>query len=403
MKRTAAGVVMLIAFGGAGAALRPAISFAAPVAATKGPPLLEKRVAMPPPDVVERLRKVGLDAKDPGFSSKLKTLAAQGGPVYVRSHVLSNTPTALRKPVVRSPFPNTGATSTYRNRVREAKILAPLKGTLYYQAWDAGHNAVDLNATAVSSPLGYAFLVVTDKPVAISGQGSVSVALGCAGVTLTESAIVVAGDDPSFKGTAWEWPSAGPIHPYYVWPAYFPPFPIGQERWGTITASFDNVTASATGAFLPTQGTVTIDVTVDHSPAAIGFGSVSPWGPTGLTASNATLKDPGTPRVGSGDWTATTQGNDTVGDGVQVGPGWKVTAVAVKNALSASAPQDTSPDNSWRGAKVTLQPQAGTLRTGVAWHYSGVDTLDYTVEWTLTGPLGRRPLLTMAKHDSCED
>jgi hypothetical protein len=51
---------------------------------------------------------------------------------------------------------------------------------------------------------------------------------------------------------------------------------------------------------------------------------------------------------------------------------------------------------------VTTPPAGNDLRTAVHWHYSGIDSLDYTVEWTLSGPLGQRPLLTMAKYGSCD-
>jgi hypothetical protein len=79
-----------------------------------------------------------------------------------------------------------------------------------------------------------------------------------------------------------------------------------------------------------------------------------------------------------------------------------VKSAVIKAASSAAAPLETAPENIWRGATVTLQPQGGTLRTGVHWHYGGIDTLDYTIEWTLVGPLGQRPLLTMAKFNSCD-
>jgi hypothetical protein len=88
---------------------------------------------------------------------------------------------------------------------------------------------------------------------------------------------------------------------------------------------------------------------------------------------------------------------------VQLAPGWKVTSTTIKSAVSATAPQDLSPDNTWRGASVTTTPQGSDLRSAVHWHYSGIDSLDYTMEWQLSGPAGQRPLLTMAKNGSCDN
>ena len=107
--------------------------------------------------------------------------------------------------------------------------------------------------------------------------------------------------------------------------------------------------------------------------------------------------------MGAGNWLTQTTGEDLVGVGGQLGQGWKVTSTTIKSAVSAAAPTDLSPDNTWRGATVTTAPQGTDLRTAIHWHYSGIDSLDYTVEWQLTGPLGQRPLTTVTKYGSCDN
>jgi hypothetical protein len=397
MKRIVTVGSMLAALAAASAGLLSAPSRAASPVATATP-------APVPPAVLERLKSAGLDARAPDFTSRLKALAAQTGPAYVRSHVLSTAPVAVRKASPPRPSPLTAsAAAGAARRLNKALPLTLTKGSIAFQIWDVNHTPSDLSSTPLASPVPWAFLVFVEQKVEISGSGSMTLSLGCAGLRSSAHALVVEAFGDFFKGTPWYFPSLGDAYPYWVLPDDFPPFAIGKKRSGTISITFDGVNASAPASFLPTEATVTIDVTIDHTPALGGVGTVSPWGSTGLASKNALLQNPATPRVGNGDWTSSLKGNDLVGDGVQVTPGWTITSTTIKSALSAAAPQDTSPENSWRGAKVTLPPQAGTLRTGVAWHYSGVDTLDYTVEWTLTGPLGVRPLLTMAKHDACED
>ncbi len=376
---------------------------AAPIVTAKPLPGLEKKAVLVPPDVVERLKRVGLDPKDPNLASKLKALATQHSSAYVRSHVVAVTPAVLKTSSGQPLHVKRSAIGALRS------ASALVTGGILNQVWDFNKKSYLLDAATptlptFTTPFGLNYAVVSERKIALSGAGSVSVAFPCGGLKFDTAASITSGDDPSSNPWGFGIKSWGDHYYYFVWPNDFVwSLPIGQTRGGHVTVTFDNLTASTDILFAPTQAAVTIDVTIDHTPTVTGVGSVSPWGSTGVAAKNATLQNAGTPRVGSGDWTVNVQGNDSVGDGVQVGPGWTVKSTTIKSALSAAAPDDVSPDNSWRGAKVTLQPQAGTLRTGVAWHYTGIDTLDYTVEWTLTGPLGRRPLLTMAKHDSCDN
>jgi hypothetical protein len=189
---------------------------------------------------------------------------------------------------------------------------------------------------------------------------------------------------------------------YYI-ELWIPALSVGHTRPGSVSFSFLNVdTSSSNVQLVPDQLTVTVDATVDQSPAFAGAGSVDPWGPSGIGPGNATLASPGVERVGDGASYATqTQGDDILGAGLRLGAGWSVTSAKIKSAWSATAPSDLAPDSTWRGAILKQGPQGSDLRTLVHWHYSGIDSLAYTVEWTLTGPAGQRPLMSMATAGSC--
>ena len=66
------------------------------------------------------------------------------------------------------------------------------------------------------------------------------------------------------------------------------------------------------------------------------------------------------------------------------------------------APNDNTPDNSYRGATVTQLPQSNRLQTTVHWHYGPAESLSYTIEWQLQGPGGQRPLMTMPLGGHCD-
>jgi hypothetical protein len=370
-------------------------------------PALEKPALLPPAEVVAHLKSAGLDAKDPALGAKLKALAQQHGATYVRSRVTSMAPVVVKKaaPPLLSQIPG-----GMRNAARTTRPAQFAPETGYIEQWVASGRSINSPKPAVVADVGLlGWFVRANHLIAPGGvNGSYEIAFDCGGVNPKWSAFVANANEEIVNrffpdaSDAYKSSASGP--PYgHVAMLYEDSLPIGHNRTGKVTIHFDNVTATATAVFAPTQAMATITATIDHTPTLTSVGLLVPWGSTGLSADNATLQDAGTPRVGSGDWTVNTQGNDSVGDGVQLGPGWTVTSTIIKSAMSASAPQDLTPDNAWRGAKVTLPPQAGTLRTGVAWHYRGVDSLDYTVEWTLTGPLGQRPLMTMTKHDSCDN
>ena len=54
-------------------------------------------------------------------------------------------------------------------------------------------------------------------------------------------------------------------------------------------------------------------------------------------------------------------------------------------------------------ANITTAPQSTDLRTAVHWRYSRIDSLDYTIEWQIAGPLGARPFAAMTKYGTCDN
>jgi hypothetical protein len=391
-----------------GGASRLAGAPVAPLAGQKPPAVMAAGAAVPP-EVVERLRKAGLDAKDPNLGGKLKTLAASTGQAFVRSHVMSSTAKSRSATLKRAAVSGGGIGRSPTN-LRLASAL-PVPGVVDGVYDDS--QAFLPSPSQISSAHGhtwpgrYFFLVETKKKIAVKGGptfsiGNIALNYGCSaqlGVNFTTAA---AGDDPNFSGEGV--PSRPPANgSYYYWVSVdFSELPVGQPRKTQATILFENVAAPVSLLLQPTQGTVTLSVTIDHSPKLTGAGIVYPWGSTGLAGSNAQLGSAGTARVGPGDWQTQTTGDDLVGVGVALGPGWSVVSTKISGAVSAISPQDLSPDNTWRGASVTTPPAGNDLRTAVHWHYSGIDSLDYTVEWTLAGPMGQRPLLTMAKYGSCD-
>jgi hypothetical protein len=268
---------------------------------------------------------------------------------------------------------------------------------------------------AVIPPGGY-FVRVTTGGQAVDGLplntqilASAAIAVGCTpaypGGSFHPGDSVVAFDARSPGVTeALNLPAGDGSQPAYYVNVPILTLPIGKPREGQLAVSFANVTGYPSYVtFIPETLTVTVDATVDHSPALTGAGSVAPWGGTGIGPGNASLGNPGVPRVGGGtDYSVQTQGDDLVGAGLSLGPGWKVTSTAIKSAFSAVAPDVLAPDNTWRGASVKQAPEGADLRTITHWHYSGIDSLDYTIEWTLQGPAGQRPLMTMQKIGDCD-
>jgi hypothetical protein len=120
----------------------------------------------------------------------------------------------------------------------------------------------------------------------------------------------------------------------------------------------------------------------------------------GLVAAAFALASPTQTRFNGG--ATPMQGTDIIGVGVPLGAGYSVTAQVVTAHSVADIGGDSSPDNQYRGAIATIQPGANRFETVIQWHIGPGDSLQYTVQWTFTGPLGQRPLLTMPLRGPCD-
>jgi hypothetical protein len=129
-------------------------------------------------------------------------------------------------------------------------------------------------------------------------------------------------------------------------------------------------------------------------------GALAKDGGLGMTAANVQYRVPGLRRVDTG--TLPIAGMDVIGKGIALGPGVTATAKIVAAHSMADIGDDASPDNAYRGATVTIQPNSGRLETVVAWHVEPQESLQYAVQWTFTGRPGQRPVLTMPLGKVCD-
>jgi hypothetical protein len=225
--------------------------------------------------------------------------------------------------------------------------------------------------------------------------GSMQYSLGCVPKAPPYSLEYAFRGDNGAENIDWHLPLLKDLPPYAYVNVAMGTLPVGHQQPAQVSLSWGNVTVAPFSVVLdPDAGSATIDITLTSTPAVATNNY-------GLGASNAAFEYPGTARVGSGDWSKQTSGDDLIGASIMLEPGWKVTGGSIISANSTTSPSDFSPDNIWRGASVTTPPSSD-MRTIVHWHYSGIDSLSYTLEWTLTGPMGQRPFPTMAKIGSCD-
>jgi hypothetical protein len=172
-------------------------------------------------------------------------------------------------------------------------------------------------------------------------------------------------------------------------------FPLGaQSRHGTMTLTIDDHVAKRDWDF----AALTLDTPgfalVDSAAPFLGENTF------GFTAANTSFGQPTVERVNLGDQPL--EGVDTFGTGIQLGAGYVATARIVAAHSIADLGADTSPDNGYRGASISIQPQSNRLQTSVKWHIGPGDSLQYEVAWTLTGPEGQRALMTLPKRGPCD-
>jgi hypothetical protein len=164
----------------------------------------------------------------------------------------------------------------------------------------------------------------------------------------------------------------------------------------TFTFSFPNASTS------PSQPYGVVGEPVYTTMAAVvgENGTLTSDGGMGLTTKNTSLANATVQRFNTGD--TDIGGIDTFGTGVALGNG--VTATATINSATSVADlgNDVSPDNAYRGAVISIQPQAHRLETQVHWHVSPGDSLSYTISWKFTGPTGQRVIDTLPLGGPCD-
>lgn len=129
-------------------------------------------------------------------------------------------------------------------------------------------------------------------------------------------------------------------------------------------------------------------------------GALAKDGGLGMTAANIQYRVAGLSRVNAG--TLPFSGQDVIGKGIALGPGITATAKIVASHSIADIGDDSTPDNAYRGATVTIAPAAGRLETVVAWHVEPQESLQYAIQWTFTGRQGQRPVLSMPLGKVCD-
>lgn len=136
----------------------------------------------------------------------------------------------------------------------------------------------------------------------------------------------------------------------------------------------------------------------------VGIGNAPPFisgtNALGLVPSNSTFGQASVTRFNGGSSDMT--GDDILGQGIALGAGYTGSATVVSATSVADVNGNSPPDNGYRGASVTIQPQSGRLQTQVHWHISPGDSLQYVVDWTLTGAAGQRAVSTMPLGGPCD-
>ncbi len=366
-----------------------------------------------PTAVSARLHAIGLDANDPNLGAKLKAHLAQTEAVYVAAHrirTFSVHPLGLSGPLTTQSahgatggqagpmaVPHPPAGSMANATVTQTKIMMPMSATIM-SIYDAQGKNLGSPAEFSSAQAGvYYFLVRTNQPITIPATtiGGPNLTLGCTVAYHTSIGYqyVFPGSNAD-TGALPKVADGGGYYNYWVKDASYYGFGVGRQRPAQVSVSFAGVTPPAVSILMdPDASSATIDVTIDATPKIAS-------NVYNIGASNATLGSASTQRVGTGNWNTQTSGDDLIGLGIALEPGWKATA-SILSANSTTTPTDMSPDNTWRGATLTTGP-GSDMRTAVHWHYSGIDSLTYTLEWKLTGPLGQRPISTLPTYGSCD-
>lgn len=358
-----------------------------------------------------RLRGAGLDPGDPNLRGKLRARLRQASSSYVAAHpsAIRLAPSLPSGPAhvqsagggggqLASPAGGSPGRNLARAPIATIRSIQPIFMELDYwgqPVWPPLSPTMDPNKP--NGALG-AYFALFSSPNDVPNPPKATLTYGPCGLPATATGMIVTGDSPNQGATAPQTKKhANGIWYYYV---EIPRVGVGgSQQKVTVNADMGPVgSGSFTMTVLPWQATAKITLTIDASPP---FLTSNPYG---LAAKNGLFGSPGVARLDPGtNPTASTSGDDVVGLGVNLGTGWTVTSATITSAHSVlDAPNDSTPDNAYRGATITKQPSAGRLETGVHWHYGASESLSYTVEWGLAGPWGQRPLSTMPLSGSCD-
>jgi hypothetical protein len=184
-----------------------------------------------------------------------------------------------------------------------------------------------------------------------------------------------------------------------IWPTNLSVLPAlgATPRSGSITFQM-------AGAVPLTSTKYTFAMMASPTDYQVGIGNAPPFisgtNALGLLPSNSTFGQASVTRFNGGSSDMT--GDDNLGQGIALGAGYTGSATVVSATSVADVNGNSPPDNGYRGASVTIQPQSGRLQTQVHWHISPGDSLQYVVDWTLTGAAGQRAVSTMPLGGPCD-
>jgi hypothetical protein len=141
---------------------------------------------------------------------------------------------------------------------------------------------------------------------------------------------------------------------------------------------------------------VYVSLTIDASPPHV------PTNDLGIQQKDCHLGGSGA-RASTGEPWLPTAGEDTLAIGVNLGTGYTVQATEITAAHSQlDGPNYMAPEDPYRYARIKTKPVGNRITTVVEWMYGPAESLTYTIRWTLQGPAGQRPLMTMPLRGSCD-
>jgi hypothetical protein len=372
MRIGVAGVALYLAALGVVASSAPTPSAKAKLSST----VLESRSAA-------RIRAKGLDPADPNIKTILEALAVADSRVKrpLATFRTLSTVASSRQVVPKSGGGSSPGDTTVKSRTKihpgEAPKLTTLMG-----------GSLDVTRAHETRSLAEATYALGEFAAGAQNVG-VQVDLGSCGVFRYDSRLEY------LRGGTGN--GVGPPM-VQVW---FPSNPVWANRQpGELRIVIDGLPSNPlsinTGDYW-SETHVAAAMIVNGVPHFSGDGGV------GLTAGQ--MITPGGPRVSTApDYQGGTgaTGVDELGAGIYLLNGYTARARIVSAHSYMDAANYSAPSDSYRGATIQQQPDANRLLTRVAWSYSAGESIDYVIEWTLTGSPRKRPLSSMPKP-ACGD